>query len=86
MFDSDRGNSWDLYAVSAHGGPLTRLTRSSADEEFPDWSPDGRLIAFSSGSFDELRGDLFVMNANGTGRTHIVLPVPAAIPDWQPLR
>jgi len=90
VFDLCRGGNWDLFVVPARGGAATRLTRTSSDEEWPDWSPDGRLLAFSSSS-DELSlwpwdSAIFVMSASGGAATQVRLPVPAAFPDWQPLR
>lgn len=85
VFDSDRGEDYDVYVVSSRGGPATRLTRTETDEEWPDWSPDGRLIAFSSGDLDDLGAKIYVMRENGTARTLVPLPVPAVNPDWQPV-
>ncbi len=60
-----------------------RLTRSRGLDGFPEWSPDGRKIAFESnraGGFD-----LYVMNANGS-RVRRVAASPAfdGIPSWSP--
>jgi Tol biopolymer transport system component len=41
--------SGELYVVGADGSGLRRLTYSTADDEHPSWSPDGRRIAFASG-------------------------------------
>ena len=43
---------------------LTRLTNSPAPDHLPAWSPNGRSIAFSSGSG---AAEILVMNADGTG-------------------
>jgi tricorn protease-like protein len=48
-----------LYA--AKGGRLNQLTENPADSE-PDFSPDGRRIAFVRG------GDIWTMRADGTGQ------------------
>ncbi len=44
-----------MYVVSADGSTLTRLTQGKLDH-FPQWSPDGRQIAFSR------NGNIWVMN------------------------
>src|SRR5215212_7714360 len=72
VFVSDRDGDNDIYTISPTGDNLKRLTNNSKNDRFPAWSPDGRKIVYSSG----LRGtayneDIFVMNADGSGQTHI---------------
>jgi hypothetical protein len=38
----------ELYVMDASGGRQVRLTRGEGHESSPDWSPDGRWIAFDS--------------------------------------
>ena len=70
---SARAGDYAIYVLNADGSAQTRLTENAADtlsngvffQVEPDWSPDGRRIAFASrrrGSFD-----IYVMNAAGTG-------------------
>jgi Tol biopolymer transport system component len=40
--------SFDVYVVSASGGPPRRVTTASADDVTPSWSRDGRWIYFGS--------------------------------------
>lgn len=56
--------SWqgDLWEVRASGGVARRLTANPADDRFPVWSRDGRLIAFASDRHGSL--DVFVMPAD----------------------
>ena len=35
--------------MNPRGGDVRQLTDNSREDEFPDWSPDGRLIAFQGG-------------------------------------
>ena len=67
------------------GGPATQLTDNDVDDEWADWSPDGRLIAFSRGDLSELEGSLYVMRIDGSGQRRVPLQAPAAMPSWQPL-
>jgi tricorn protease-like protein len=48
---------------------LRPLTDGSASEARPDWSPDGRKIAFTSNrdATPGNPGDIYVMNADGSG-------------------
>ncbi|TDB75194.1 hypothetical protein E1264_40165 [Actinomadura sp. KC216] len=47
------------------GSPWTRLTKDGVRSVDPEWSPDGRRIAFTRGP-DE-HSTIWVMNADGTG-------------------
>jgi Tol biopolymer transport system component/imidazolonepropionase-like amidohydrolase len=56
------GNLWTL---SASGGTATRTTSLQQDTAYPDWSPDGKTIAFQSyktGTFH-----IWAMNPGGSG-------------------
>jgi Tol biopolymer transport system component len=59
----------NIYMQRVDGLSVTQLTSEDADDAFPAFSPDGRLIAFSS-----TRGgnwNLYVMNADGRNVTQI---------------
>jgi protein kinase-like protein/WD40 repeat protein len=49
---------------------------------FPAWSPDGTKIAF--GGVWDIPGDIFVINADGSGVVQLTHDGKAGIPDWQP--
>ncbi|MDE0022415.1 MAG: hypothetical protein OXT69_13690 [Candidatus Poribacteria bacterium] len=62
---------YDLYTMNADESNVVNLTFSAADEGYPEWSPDGKKIAFNA--FDrkeqegEIRGtDLFMMDPDGS--------------------
>ncbi len=67
------GDYWPhhLYTMNADGSNVVNLTYSPATERLPEWSPDGKKIAFAA--FDrkeqegEIRGtDLFMMDPDGS--------------------
>ena len=53
----------DIYVRD--GGVVRRLTRTSAGEAFPSWSPDRKRIVFSRAIRND--ADIWVMKADGTG-------------------
>jgi Tol biopolymer transport system component len=66
-----KGGNNEIFSMSANGTGLTRLTRGTASDSNPTWSPDGKRVAFESNRHSDRRGyqdsDVFVMNANGSG-------------------
>jgi Tol biopolymer transport system component len=76
-----------LYVVPAAGGTARRVARDARDGV---WSPDGGRIAFAGVDVGracdgecEFAGDLFVMNADGTGRTQLTKSsADDADPSW----
>ena len=62
-----------LMTVRADGGGLRRLTPAGGDDELnPNWSPDGRLIAYErTRRFDTRQSDIAVMNADGSAKRRL---------------
>jgi Tol biopolymer transport system component len=63
-----------IYTVHADGTGLRKLTGSPGRSNYgPNWSPDGRQIAFISDRDDPARraSDVFVMNADGSGQRNL---------------
>jgi TolB protein len=71
----------DLYVIRVAGGRARRLTRSGDDDWKPQWSPDGRKIAF------DLQSDgfnwIYVVNADGSGLRRLT-PNFNWYPVWSP--
>ena len=53
----------DIWTVPANGGKAYRITIHEAYEENPQWSNDGKQIAFTSNRWGSK--DLFVINSTG---------------------
>lgn len=69
----------DIYTVPTAGGAATRLTTLPSYEAEPIWSPDSRLIAFSS---DRNGGmDIYVMPSTGGTATRLTSNSAQEIPE-----
>jgi TolB protein len=55
--------------MDADGGNVTRLTESEAFDGYPNWSPDGKKIAFLSGRDGD--AEIYVMNPDGSDQTNL---------------
>ena len=77
-------NIWRVSLSSPEAGQLTKLISSTRQENFPEYSPDGRRVAFESdrSGFPEV----WISNADGSGPfalTHFNGPVTGS-PAWSP--
>jgi Tol biopolymer transport system component len=77
---------WVMNADGSHAHALT--TGSTPKHQRPDWSPDGKLIAYASGQLDS--EGIWVMNADGSKPTQLTGCKPgdaspcATADDWGP--
>lgn len=63
--------------------PLTFFSGLPEDSADPAWSPDGTILAFSSAATG--RREVYVVNADGTGRRQVTHDPAAALdPTWSP--
>ena len=67
VFTSDRDGNNEIYVLS--GKTQTRLTNSSASDDFAKLSPDGTKVAFES-ERDGNR-EIYVMNVDGSEQTNL---------------
>jgi TolB protein len=76
----------DVYVIDVETRAVTNLTSSPEREGTPAWSPGGKQIAFSRGISTSPYGDLYVMNADGTGTTQLIdTPFESEFgPRWSP--
>ena len=64
------------------GGGRRRLTSGRRDEFSPNWQPTGRLIAYRVNPPRGDEGDIWVMNADGSGKRNLTRSPGVA--DWSP--
>jgi len=73
----------DIWVCSADGGKADRLTVHPANDAFPQFSPDGKWISFSSNRYGSL--DVFRMRADGGALERITyMPGDEYVMGWTP--
>jgi Tol biopolymer transport system component len=83
IVDPTRGNP-DIWVEDLQEGSLVRVTTDAGSDALPVWSPDGRRLAYGSGTLKDRR--LSIAAADGTGVAQ-ELPCPGAYcepTDWSP--
>jgi serine/threonine protein kinase/Tol biopolymer transport system component len=83
VVDPARGNP-DIWVEDLQDGTLVRVTTATGTDILPVWSPDGRRLAYASGTLRERR--LSIAAADGTGVLQ-ELPCPRSYcepTDWSP--
>lgn len=75
----------EIYVMNADGTGETRLTHDSATDQWPTWSPDGTLIAFTSWSDDTEGTVIAIVAADGSDRRSVSVGDVAGPIAWQPL-
>ena len=82
-FEVIRVRNWEIYVMNPDGTNPINLTNHLASDGSPDWSPDGRRIAFQSDR--DGNSEVYVMNANGTNPINLTNhPTKDSGPDWSP--
>jgi Tol biopolymer transport system component len=74
-----RDGTGDVFVMNADGSDQQNLTRRPGNQGGPQWSPDGRAILFTavppgqplSPTLWPHRGDVYVMNADGSGQRNL---------------
>lgn len=84
------GSASEIYAMRPDGSEERQLTDNAVMDDDPDWSPDGRQIVFisrvdSTPGAPGRRPDIYVMNADGSGRRRLLqVSDVAEHPRWSP--
>jgi len=77
--------SAEIWVMNADGTKPQRLTSNSNEERSPDWSPDGKMIAFMCRLAAGKPFEICVMNADGTGGEVLTSnEMPDLGPTWSP--
>ncbi|HEY9503260.1 MAG TPA: hypothetical protein VIR01_16620, partial [Pyrinomonadaceae bacterium] len=77
-FDANRTLT-QIYVTPIGGGELKRLTEGDRSSTSPRWSPDGKKIAFTTGS------QVWTMDSDGDHKDQVTkISTGAAAPLWSP--
>ena len=87
LFHARSGDNYDIWMINPDGTELTQLTTDSADDVDACWSPDGRMVAFSSnreGSYKTAPNyDIWVFDMDGTGISQLTYDIATdGAPEW----
>ena len=83
-YESSRDGNPEIYRTDIETGKTIRLTNNPRLDEWPSFSPNGRRIAWASGT--EEKKDLWIMNADGSEKKQITEGIlfGDAFPEWSP--
>ena len=84
VFVSYAGGQSDLWVMQGDGSNPVNLTRDKTEDDFAEWSPDGRRIVWTRGGRGP-EGELWVMNADGSAKRQLTFDVTADFnASWSP--
>jgi TolB protein len=76
------GNAREIFTMDSDGLGVTRLTSNGVMDHDGQWSPDGSQIVFFSQR--DGPGDVYVMNADGSGTVRLTSGLNAGAPEFSP--
>jgi Tol biopolymer transport system component len=65
------GNYSEIYTIKSGGGDRTQLTHNNNDEFDPDYSPDGKRIAYTGLNRDYDKSALYTISVRGGGKSEV---------------
>jgi TolB protein len=68
-----------VFTAAPNGSAVQQITHEAAGAAHPDWSPDGRLVAYDVGG-----SRLAVADASGGGEHFVTVEVNGIDPSWSP--
>jgi TolB protein len=68
-FCSDRSGAFEIWEMDKNGNDEHAVTNLGGFATFPDYSPNGRKIAFSGGEGNDPNDQVYVVNRDGSGLT-----------------
>lgn len=78
-----RYGNYDIYVSNPDGSGRRRVTRSPANDNDPDWSPDGRTLVFESRRKDNT--DIYTIGSDGKRERRLTRAAGYdASPVWSP--
>ena len=90
-FCSDRSGAFEIWAMDKNGKGQHAVTNTGGYAEFPDWSPNGRKIAFDGVQGTDPSNEIYVVNTrDGSGLTALTSCAGSgagcfnAYPAWSP--
>jgi Tol biopolymer transport system component len=86
LFVSNRSGDSEIYKLQEDINDLQQLTNSPGLDIEPDWSPDGKRIAFASNREEGTGFQIYIMNADGSDQKRLgdVQPGDNSHPSWSP--
>jgi TolB protein len=70
----------NIYTCALDGSDIVQLTNNAGNNEHPTWSPDGKLIAFSSNRSGTYQ--IYIMRKDGANVTRITNSGENTAPTW----
>jgi Tol biopolymer transport system component len=82
-FASGWSTDFDIWSIDLNSGSLNQLTIGEHWNDFPQWSPDGKKIAFLSIREDGI-SSVYTMDANGDKQQALTKNIYCRFPSWSP--
>jgi Tol biopolymer transport system component len=79
LFTSTRDGTSGIFSMHPDGTGVAKAATLDVYADYAAWSPDGKRIAFYG------NGEIWVMNADGSGAHPLTNGNDASMPAWQPL-